>query len=305
MSISHGWRRALPLALLWLLATSVGAEELRVIPLKHRTAAEIMPLIRPLLGPDDALSGTDYRLIVRTSDKNLREIERVLAQLDVAQRNLILTVKHVLARDATATLARLSGEKQIGNHGRLVVAPDAPRDGRGATVEQDGLRLSARRDTVTRADERTQVVRVLDGKPAYIRVGQSVPHITKILSSRKDQVTLTQGVEYQNVTSGFQVLPRVRGEQVLLEIAPRLASLQDPATGLVNFQELATTVTLKFGDWIDLGAVLGTHDAVSNAILESGTDTATGRWTILVRVEDATTGAGRGTPAPDAPAWRR
>lgn len=304
MSISHSGRRALPVALLWLLAASVGAEELHVIPLKHRTAAEIMPLIRPLLGPSDALSGTDYRLIVRTSDKNLREIERVLAQLDVAQRDLILTVKHVLARDAAATLAQLSGEKQIGNHGRLVVAPDAPHDGRGATVEHDGLRLSAHRDTVTHADERTQVVRVLDGKPAYIRVGQSVPHIQKILSHRKDQATIAPGVEYQNVTSGFQVLPRVRGEQVLLEITPRLASLQDPATGLANFQELATTVTLKLGDWIDLGAILSTHDTVSNAIPESGADSAADRWTILVRVEDATAGAGRGTPAPDAPAWR-
>ena len=124
-----------------------------------------------------------------------------------------------------------------------------------------------------------------DGKPAYIRLGQSVPHVKRIISLSGRQLAITQGMEYQNVVTGFEVLPRVQGERVQLEITPRLSSLVDPASGLANFQELRTTVNVRLGEWIDLGGISGAGENVRRAIVESATAGSTEQRSVWLKVE--------------------
>ena len=98
---------------------------------------------------------------------------------------------------------------------------------------------------------------------------------------------MTQGVTLQNVTTGFEVLPRIRGEHVLLEITPRLSTIENSATGSINFQELRTTVNVKLGEWIDLGQIAGANNETHRAILESGVTRTDEHRTILLKVESS------------------
>jgi len=256
---------ALLVALTALLTLAgVSAQEMRVIQLKHRPAGEIIPLIRPLLGPEDALSGMDYRLIVRTSDRNLKEIERLLAQLDVAPRQLRITVEQRVADDRDTATHSVAGEVRIGDKARIELPEKSPDD-RGLVVQKDNLRLRTDQRTTAGRNETTQTVMALDGQRASIRIGQSVPHVKKILALGRGQVLIAQGIELQDVTTGFDVLPRVSGDRVRMEITPRLSTLRDPATGLTNYQELATTVEAKLGEWIDLGTILGHRNEIDRA----------------------------------------
>jgi type II secretory pathway component GspD/PulD (secretin) len=276
---------ALLVALTALLAlANASAEEARIIQLKHRPAGEIIPLIRPLLGPEDALSGTDYRLIVRTSDRNLKDIERLLAQLDVAQRQLRITVEQRVMDDRDTTSHSVAGEVKIGDKARIKL-PEKPPNNRGLVVQKDNLRLRTGQRTTTGRNETTQTVMVLDGQRASIRIGQSVPHVTEILALGRRQVLIAQGIELQEVTTGFDVLPRVRGDRVLMEITPRLSTLRDPATGLADFHELATTVEVRLGEWIDLGTILDHRNEIDRAILESAATESGERRTIRLKIE--------------------
>ncbi len=276
---------ALLVALITVLApASVGAEEMRVIQLKHRPAGEIIPLIRPLLGPEDALSGTDYRLIVRTSDRNLKDIERLLAQLDVAQRQLRITVEQRVADDRDTTTHSVEGEVGVGDKARIKL-PEKSSDNRGLVVQKDSLRLRTGQRTTVGRNETTQTVMTLDGQRASIRIGQSVPHVKKILAIGGRHVLIAQGIELQDVTTGFDLLPRVRGDRVLMEISPRLSTLRDPATGLADFQELTTTVEVKLGEWIDLGTILGQRNEIDRTILESAATESGERRTIRLKIE--------------------
>ena len=276
---------ALLVALITVLApASVGAEEMRVIQLKHRPAGEIIPLIRPLLGPEDALSGTDYRLIVRTSDRNLKDIERLLAQLDVAQRQLRITVEQRVADDRDTTTHSVEGEVGVGDKARIKL-PEKSSDNRGFVVQKDSLRLRTGQRTTVGRNETTQTVMTLDGQRASIRIGQSVPHVKKILAIGGRHVLIAQGIEPQDVTTGFDLLPRVRGDRVLMEISPRLSTLRDPATGLADFQELTTTVEVKLGEWIDLGTILGQRNEIDRTILESAATESGERRTIRLKIE--------------------
>ena len=303
---------ALLVALTALLTLAgVSAEEARIIHLKHRPAGEIIPLIRPLLGPEDALSGIDYRLIVRTSDRNLKEIERLLSQLDVAQRQLRITVEQRVADDRDTTSHSVEGEARIGDKARIKL-PKKPPDNRGLVVQKDNLRLRTDQRTTAGRNEFTQTVMVLDGQHASIRIGQSVPHVKEILALGRGQVLIAQDIELQDVTTGFDVLPRVREDRVLMEITPRLSTLRDPTTGLADFdadhswsapcgraarvqirsgricqdfQELTTIVEVKLGEWNDLGAILGHRNEIDRAILESATTESGERRTIRLKVE--------------------
>ena len=276
---------ALLVALTALLALAgVSAEETRIIQLKHRPASEIILLIRPLLGPEDALSGMDYRLIVRTSDRNLKDIERLLAQLDVAPRQLRITVEQRVADDRDITTHSVEGEVQIGDKARIKLPEKSP-DNRGLVVQKDNLRLRTDQRTTVGRNENTQTVMALDGQRASIRIGQSVPHVKEILALGRRQVLIAQGIELQDVTTGFDVLPRVHGDRVRMEITPRLSTLRDPATGLADFQELATTVEVRLGEWIDLGAILGQRNEIDRAILESAATESGERRTIRLKIE--------------------
>ena len=276
---------ALLIALTALLTLAgVSAEEMRVIQLKHRPAGEIIPLIRPLLGPEDALSGTDYRLIVRTSDRNLKDIERLLAQLDVAQRQLRITVEQGVADDRVITTHSVEGEVPIGDKARIKL-PEKSSDNRGLVVQKDKLRFRTDQRSTAGRNVASQTVMTLDGQRASIHIGQSVPHVKKILALGRGQVLIAQDIELQDVTTGFDVLPRVSGDRVRMEITPRLSTLRDPATGLADFQELATTVEARLGEWIDLGTILDHRNEIDHTILESATTESGERRTIRLKIE--------------------
>ncbi len=279
-------------AVMLLIAThpiaASAADEIHVIVLKHRTAQELIPVIRPLLGPADAVSAMDYRLLVRTSPTRLADVERVVQQLDVAQRNLTLTVRQGSQAENRGAAQGLSGEVDVGRDARVTL-PRGATDDRGAVIEhQSGdarLRYQTRTERGRASDNRTQTLRVQNGKPAYIRLGQSVPHVKRIIALSGRQLAVAQGVEYQNVVTGFEVLPRVQGERVQLDITPRLSSLADPASGLANFQELRTTVMVRPGEWIDLGAISGAGENVRRAIVESATAGSAEQRSVWIKVE--------------------
>jgi type II secretory pathway component GspD/PulD (secretin) len=276
---------ALLLACAAMLALSpAGADEARVIQLKHRPASEVMPLIRPLLGQDDMLSGMDFRLIIRTSERNLKEVERILAQVDVARQRLRITVEQASAGDRATTSQSVTGEARIGDRARITLPDKSPPQG-GLIVQKDGLQYQANRRTTTASNANTQTVMTMDGQRAYIRIGQSVPHVRRILALSRRQLVLIQDIELQDVTTGFDVLPRVHGDQVLVEITPRLSSLRNPATGLADFQELSTTVETRLGEWLDLGEILENRGEVHRAILESASTASGERRTVRLRIE--------------------
>lgn len=273
-------------AALTVLPASTGdaAEEARVVQLKHRSAEEIIPIIRPLLGPDDTLTGMDYRLIIRTSDKKLNEIESLLTQLDVAPRRLRITVEQAVATERAAVSQSITGEVRVGNNAR-VIFPARPPDDRGIAVQKNNIRYNANRRAATASGSNTQTITTLDGQRAYIRIGQSVPYVQKILALSHNQITIAQGIAFQDITTGFTVLTHVHGDRVRVEITPRLSTLENPATGLANFQELTTTVEAKLGEWIDLGAILSGGNEIQRAILKSAATESGEQRTVRLKIE--------------------
>ncbi len=81
------------LFLAFACSASQAGDRIEIVQLQNRSAEELLPLIRPLLDADEALSGTGYQLIVRASDARQNEIRSLIAQLDQAARQLRISVR--------------------------------------------------------------------------------------------------------------------------------------------------------------------------------------------------------------------
>lgn len=214
--------------LLLSLSFATMASELRTFDLRHRSAEELIPILRPILDADGAISGSGYTLIVRSNKENLAQIATLVERLDQAAEQLLISVEQ-------------GGERQ----GR----------GSGAEVAGNEQRIGARVYSTQREKLESigQQLRVMEGQWATIRVGQSIPQVVQQYRHSVRGSEVEQRIEYKDVDSGFEVRPRVRGDEVILEIRPFRATPSKSGGGVIEQQSLFTTVRGKLGQWLEIG----------------------------------------------------
>ena len=160
---------------------------LEILSLRHRTADQVLPALRPLMEPGGTLTGQGTQLIIRTSAANLAELRRALDAIDRPSRRLQILVRY---DDAT------QGES---------------RDV-GVTVQRNRVEIQgADRQTVSneRVDQRIQV---LEGGRAFIASGRSMP--------------VFDGSVVRETVTGFEAVPSLVGDRVQVEFVQRRDSLE-------------------------------------------------------------------------------
>ena len=260
-------------------------EQVEVITLNYRNAEQMLPLIQPLVGRDGAVSGIQNRLVIRTTPDKMAQIKRVIASVDTQPRRLMITVRQNTNRDALAQESSVFGS--VGTQRGRVTLPEIPGDA-GARVEignrrsRIGAQVSSTRDIENSAE--VQRVQVLEGNAAFIRAGQSVPYPTRTIIRDGRGTTVVEESRFQDVTSGFYVLPRVSGMQVTLEIDPQRNTLG--RQGAVNVQQASTVLSGRIGEWIELGGVGQQGTNSGSGTVYSTQDTSNDNRSIFVKVEE-------------------
>lgn len=226
-------------------------QALEIIPLRHRTVEQVLPALQPLLEPGATLSGSRGQLFLRASASNADDIKRALAAIDRPAKRLRISVRTDDAFDRERRDLHASGS--VGSGGvRIRGHAQDSRTGIGERVDQQ--------------------LQVLEGSRAYISAGQSRP------------LRVQDGSELQDLLSGFEVVPRLAGGGVSLEIAQQRET-PGSRPGNVQGQRLATSVHARLGEWVELG---GTGQAMQSD--ERGIASASGRRTngwrrVWVKVE--------------------
>lgn len=273
------------LCLLGCTPFAFAQDKIEVIMLNYRAAEQVIPIIQPLLDKDGAVTGMQNRLIIRTSPANLAQIKRVLAQIDTQPKRLMITVRQSTTRDALARESSVYGT--AGGEGGRMTLPQTPgaADARvevGGERNRAGAKITSTRDIENSAD--VQKVQVLEGNPAFIRVGQSVPYRGRTVYRDARGTTVVDDTQFKDVTSGFYVLPRVSGDRVILEINPQRDTLG--SHGAVNIQQAATTLSGRLGEWIELGGIGQQADTSGSGTVYSTRDASTDNRSIFVKVEE-------------------
>ncbi len=242
-------------------ATVVAAQGMvEVIQLRYRQADQVIPVLQPLLGRESSISSFQNQLVVRASPGELAQIRKVLESIDTAPRRLLITVRQVADGERARREAELSGS--IGGRDARVTLPGSGSREGGNVVFRDGDdRLRARVvESNQQGQERiAQTVQVLEGYSAFIRVGESrpVPNRQVVRTVVNGQIVdrVIDTTDYRDVNTGFNVLPRLQGDRVTLDIDPRREQFDPDRRGAVNVQRVVTTVSGRLGEWIDLGGI--------------------------------------------------
>jgi type II secretory pathway component GspD/PulD (secretin) len=229
---------ALLLALPALFAASSALADdfvLEVIPLHHRSAAELLPLVRDFVAKDGTIKAADAKLIIRTHPANLKELRGLIAKLDTPLRRLLITVKQ-LSGDAARRAAAAEQAKTADNE----------QGSRGVRILETDSRDSA---------SRVQHVRVTEGGQAFIDVGRQIPISDFAVTQSRSGTLIEQKTRYVGATTGFYVRPQLSGDSVSVEIMP----YQTTQSGIASppefrTQALHTTVSGKLGEWLTVGA---------------------------------------------------
>ena len=283
------------MAAVLMLAAGVAAAQstvLEVIPLRYRTAQEVIPVIQPMLAREGSVSGLQGQLIIRTTPANLEEIRRILASIDTLPRQLVITVRQDADTDRSRSTAEVSGNVG-GEHGRVIVPP-ASRDPRGGTVVlrngDDRVRAHVVEGRELSTERGTQTVRVMEGREALVQVGQSVPmrerQVQRAVVGGRIVEQVVESTQYRDVATGFYVLPRIAGDQVTLDVRPQRETLSDSVRGVVDVQSVVTTVSGRLGEWMEIGAI-GQDASGQQTVLLGRTATAVrDSRRVLVKVEE-------------------
>ena len=220
-------RSALTIVLTAFAPAAMAQHPLEIIALRHRTADQVLPSLRPLAEPGATLSGQGAQLFVRASPHNLAELRRALDAIDRPLRRLQISVRLEDAAEAASRGLEASGRVSD----------------RGARVEVRAHDSSS--GSAERVDQRIQV---LEGGRAFISTGQSVP--------------VMSGAAIRETMTGFEVLPRIAGNQVLLEIAQRRETLSQQ-------QALASTVSTRLAEWVEVAGVAESATRSDGAVARS------------------------------------
>ena len=259
---------------------------MQVIPLSYRPLEEVLPFLEPLVPQPGTVTGIGDRLVIKTTPENLREVQRILAEIDRAPHNLLIRVRQTQNEgtdiDQTAADIRIrQGDVTISTGRSEPIDRGASATYRGGDIQAGVRVLRTQSDT---DDDTLQQVRVLEGREAFISTGELVPFAE---CRRRGRGFRPAGgcVSYKDVTTGFYVVARLKGEHVVLDVAPRRMNLSERGGGAVDVQRAYTTVSGKLGRWIEIAGASQYRNQTKQGTLSYRTRSNSDARTIFLKVE--------------------
>ena len=239
-----------------LLVSTVHAASLSVIELQHRPAEEVIPIVEPMLGADDAISGQGFTIFLQSSPETLARVRGMIEVLDTPAKVLQVSVFQGSERDlgqmgVSANVHIESGDTSVD------IGDETDVDSAGGTVTystSDGsASINSIRTQESLRNNPIHQVRVTEGTEAYIETGERIPYFYG--AAWRGRRGFAGSIEYEDVVTGFYVLPRIRGNNVVLEISPFKDSRNISDSEDIDTLSAGTTVTGRIGEWIPVGGV--------------------------------------------------
>jgi type II secretory pathway component GspD/PulD (secretin) len=226
-------RLCLVLITLFWMGLAVAQQAMEIIELRSRTVEQVLPALRPLLEPGATLSGMNNQLFLRASARNRSEIRQALAAIDKPARQVVIRVSLNRVLDDDNRGATANGQVVLG------------------TTNRGNVEARVWDSRTARSDNGGQMVRGMEGSPAYIQIGQSFPLPMRQVILGPNGAILNESVVYQDVGQGFYAVPQLNGNRVTLEISQQADSLGQ--RGSINTQRIGTSVSGRLGEWLQLG----------------------------------------------------
>jgi type II secretory pathway component GspD/PulD (secretin) len=269
-------KRLLQLFLLLSPVHLYASDPMEIIELKSRSVDEVIPIIRPLLEPDGKVSGMNNQLIIRAKPEQISEVRKILERIDRPARKLIIYVRHGATYDLDRDGVRADINAKLGRHSNITI---------GRATRPGSAQIRLRSSSTNSQLDATQHVQALEGRPAFIATGKSVPINETTTTFGSGVVQQQNTVRYRDVTTGFYVTPYLNGDQVTLNVSPHMER-QGSIHGTYDITEANTSVRGVIGEWLTIGGIASSENTNRSDILRKSQTSGRNQHSIQLLVQE-------------------
>lgn len=266
--------------------TASAAMVTEVFTAGYRPVDELVHILRPMVPKPGSVSGAYGKIIVRTTVENMREVKEILATLNRAPANLLISVRYSLNEEVRRDLYEAFGQASGDNVGISTGRTAGSGGGLVISAQDEGLGVRIDKSQSRGNDAGTQRVRVLEGKEAFIQSGRSLPvNDERVIISSSGTTTVQRSTGYRSVSSGFYVRARLNGDdRVNVEIFPQNNRL-DSGSGSIDVREASTVVSSPLGRWMEIAGVSGASSSSTGSIGASSSTNTSNAYATYLRVD--------------------
>jgi hypothetical protein len=249
-----------------LFYSVLSANEVAVIKVQYRKAAEMVPIVQTMLSAGGSVT-VSQRVNSLVIVDNPEAIRRVYAYLERFDKPVEQVRIHVRFNTPGA-----SEERAVAARGRYSKDNVSVAVGR---KKKDGVDISGEDRGHRRNSTSSAFVVAMSGSPAFIRTGKEIPY-----RQGSDGGT----VVWKNAESGFEITPIVVGDNVHLKIMPRLV-YDHSKDGVIRLFGAQMELTTPFGQWVEIGGTPDQQNEIFREILSQSMGAGNSANTISIMVE--------------------
>lgn len=243
-----------------VLASSAAAQEVAVIKVQYRRAAELVPVVQSLLSDDGSVTVSQRvnSLVIVDSAEAIQRVYDYIERFDTPVEQVRIRVRfhsgHSGDQEAHAVGGRYSSnDRRIDSGGR----------------KNARTSINSRSHAYRRSGSSEAFVVAMSGSPAFVRTGKEIPYLSSSPFIRR-HAPGGATVEWHSVDSGFEVTPTIAGDNVILKIVPRIA-YDDRDDAVIRFFGAQTELTVPFGRWVEIGGTDNQQNEIIQEILSQRT----------------------------------
>lgn len=267
------------LFLLLFLSVSPGRcyAESTVIPIQHRWASEILPIITPFLSPAGVAmidERTNALIIVDTPD-TIKKIKDLLQHFDQPVKRVRIRLKFNEDQAAREQSLSVTGRVSDGQWGVTV----GEKNKEGVDVQVRDAKGSGR-------EANEYIVHTTSGSTAFILTGKEIPYRERWGRYCQGDAACPDSVSFQKVDTGMEVKAIIVDDRANVEITPRLSHFRaDDRGGIVRFSAAATQLSVPLGQWVTIGGIDKKSSGTFREIIGGGRDNQQSSFSMELMVE--------------------
>jgi hypothetical protein len=231
--------RSFLLLLMLLLPASLAQatdEQVNEIYETYLPAEKLVPVLQPMLGPEDRITPFRNKLIVRAPRHRQDNILELLEELDRPLRNILISVRYGNSVSGESSARDIDVRYRDADRGVRIDAGAQPDDQvvvyKGSSRDDKiQVRAVSKNRFSTENENTLSQIRVLEGTQGFLQVGKEMPQNQFVLLHPAGFGNTT---EYRMVGSGIYVVPQIVKDKVRLEL---FTSQQKPQSGNRNVIE--------------------------------------------------------------------
>lgn len=246
-----------------LVSQSALARQLVTYTVQNADPQQLEAVIRQYLSRDSSVSVYQNTIIVNGTAEELSKTRSLIEQLDVAGKQLLISVKTDSSGSQQQSDVQVSGSVRGGSHVETTTKTT----------------VTVREFKGTSRGAGNQGVRATEGQPAFISYGASAP-VNSYRSTPGGRIV--SGQEYIDAQTGFYASAWVNGNQVRVRIDQRREQLQGR---IIEGQQLQSEVSGQLGQWIPIGVIDSSRNNKSVGLSGYSGSKASGSEQIYLKVD--------------------